>query len=338
LSGLQLSNRLAELLHATFDSKTRWPEVLPVGYDRERIMTLGKDPGLRVRQLHAKGITGKGVGIGIIDQPLLVDHTEYRDRLRLYEEIHQPANPAQMHGPAVSSIAVGKTVGVAPEADLYYIAETHGIFGGGGKFDWDFTWLAQSIDRLLEINTSLPREHKIRVISVSVGWSANQKGYAEANAAVERATKAGVFVISTAIEETHSLAFHGLGRPPLADPNLFASYGPGSWWAAGFLNGQRRFAPGKRLLVPMDARCIASPTGKDDYVFYAESGWSWSVPWLAGLYALACQVKPDITPDQFWSAALKTGETIRLKKDESELEFGTIANPVKFIDRLAAGT
>ena len=28
---------------------------------------------------------------------------------------------AQMHGPAVSSIAVGKTVGVAPEADLYYI-------------------------------------------------------------------------------------------------------------------------------------------------------------------------------------------------------------------------
>jgi len=103
---------------------------MPADFDPSRPLELGKDPGLGVRRLHERGFDGRGIGIGIIDQPLLVDPVEYRDRLRLYEEIHSPAGaPAQMHGPAVASIAVGRTVGVAPGADLYYIAEQHGVFG-----------------------------------------------------------------------------------------------------------------------------------------------------------------------------------------------------------------
>lgn len=332
LSQLQLADRLADLLHSDFDSKTRWPAKLPPGFDPARLMDAGKDPGLGVRQLHAKGITGKGVSVGIIDQSLLTGHAEYADRLRLYEEIHSPESSAQMHGPAVASIAVGKTIGVAPEADLYYIAETHGTSAGEGQFDWDFTYLAKSVDRMLDVSAGLPKEKRIRVISISVGWGPAQKGYEQVTASVERAKRTGVFVISTAIEQTHKLAFHGLGRDPLADPNAFASYGPGSWWASVFWSGQRRFAPGERLLVPMDSRCLASPTGDTDYVFYAHGGWSWSVPWLAGLYALACQVNPNITPEQFWAAALKTGETISLHHDGAEIPFGTIANPAVLME------
>lgn len=33
---------------------------------------------------------GIGIGIAIIDQSLLTDHVEYKDRLRLYEEIGLP--------------------------------------------------------------------------------------------------------------------------------------------------------------------------------------------------------------------------------------------------------
>ena len=141
-----------------------------------------------------------------------------------------------------------------------------------------------------------------------------------------------MFVISTAIDRTHKLAFHGLGRDPLADPNAFVSYVPGSWWASVFWSGQGRFAPSERLLVPMDSRCLASPTGDTDYAFYADGGWSWSVPWLAGLYALACQINPNITPEQFWAAALKTGETISLRHDGAEIPFGTIANPAALME------
>ena len=335
LSGLDLKDRLADLLHGDFDDQTRWPTALPAAFDIQRIMALGKNPGLGVRQLHARGITGQGIGVGIIDQPLLVDHIEYADRLRLYEEIHSASNaPAQMHGPAVASIAVGKTLGIAPAADLYYIAEMHGTTAADGQFAWDFTWLALSIHRLLEVNDSMPVHKKIRVISVSVGWSPDQKGYAEAMAAVARATQQGVFVVSTCLDQTHHLAFHGLGRDPLGDPDLVNAYGPGSWWASAFWSGYRRFRPGERLLVPMDDRATASPSGATDYVFYSSGGWSWAVPWISGLYALACQVKPDITPEAFWSAALKTGKTIRLKHEAEEIEFGTIADPVALVESL----
>jgi hypothetical protein len=334
VSALDLTGRLADLKYADFDSGTRWPQGrLPAGFEPEEILRRNRSPGLGVRALHARGVTGAGVGIGIIDQALLVGHVEYRERLRSYEEIHWSGEEAQMHGAAVASIAVGRTVGVAPAADLYYVAEMHGTRGSGGSFDWDFTWLAQSIVRLLEINAGLPAGRKIRVISISVGWGPGQKGTEETNAAVAQATQAGVFVISTALARTHRLEFHGLGRDPLSDPELPESYGPGLWWADRFWSG-RQFGPGQRLLVPMDARTTASPTGIRDYVYYSSGGWSWSVPWIAGLYALACQVRPNVTPEVFWREALATGRTIRLERNGQAVDFGTIADPWALITRL----
>lgn len=334
LSQVNVADRLSDLLHADFDSRTVWPPTLPDGFVPSKILDLGKLPGLRMRELHRRGITGKGIGLAIIDQTLLVDHQEYRDRLKTYEELHSPRGaPAQMHGPAVASIAVGQSVGVAPEADLYYLAEMHGELVQG-KLEWDFTWLAHAIDRLVEINGTLPKEHRIRVISISVGWSPGQKGCDATDTAVAQATQAGIFVISTALERTHQLAFHGLGRDPLQDPDQTESYGLGSWWARSFLNGSRRFNPGERLLVPMDARTTASPTGPEDYVYYANGGWSWSVPYLAGLYALACQVDPDVTPELFWATALGTGRVITLAPEGQRLELGTIVDPIALIEAL----
>ncbi len=149
LSALDLTQSLEGLLTSDFDSQTVWPpaEKLPAGFDPQKIMELGKDPGLGVRQMHTQGITGLGVGIAIIDQPMLVDHQEYMSQLRLYEEINiDPGTESQMHGPAVASIAVGKTVGVAPEADLYFIADWPGTWTvTTGKFDYDFSYLAKAV-------------------------------------------------------------------------------------------------------------------------------------------------------------------------------------------------
>ena len=131
LSRLDLTDRYADIIAASFDSKTIWPNKLPKNFDPNAVMEQGKDPGLGVRTLHEQGVTGKGVGLAIIDQGLLTKHIEYKDQLRFYEEIHC-APETSMHGAAVASIAVGKTVGVAPDADLYYIAETHGTFTQNG--------------------------------------------------------------------------------------------------------------------------------------------------------------------------------------------------------------
>jgi hypothetical protein len=332
---LDLRERRSDLLMAHFDERTQWPGRMPPDYSPAQIMELGKNPGLGVRELHKNGITGKGVAIAVIDQGLLVDHIEYKDRLRLYEEIHCVDDDSAMHGPAVASIAAGKTVGVAPGADLYYIAETHGIFKPEG-FDSDFTYLARSIERILEVNRSLPDEEKIRVISISVGWNSKQKGYAEVTAAVEKAAGEGIFVVSSSLFETSGrrFAFHGLGRDPLADPDTFSSYTAGLWWLDQFYTGKYSPAPDREaLLVPMDSRATASPTGAGDYVFYRVGGWSWSIPWIAGLYALSCQVKPDITPEIFWRTALSSGDSLEFQPRRPQVSNEEIEKQVaKIVD------
>jgi hypothetical protein len=338
LRRLDLEGGLTDLLHADFDARTQWPARLPAGFDPERITELGKDPGLEVRQLHAQGISGRGIGVGIVDMPLLVDHQEYSARLRLYEEIHSPVGaPAQMHGPAVASIAVGKTCGVAPEAELYYIAVQNATNGPQGRLELDYRPVAHAIHRLLDLNHQLPAERRIRVISISMGWSPENPGYAEAMSAVERGNREQVFVLSTALRRTHQLRFDGLGREAMGDPNQWGNFGPGLWWASLFWSGEMRFKPGTRLCVPMDARATASPTGCEDYVYYQGGGWSWAVPWVAGLYALACQVSPDLTPERFWAEALRTGRTIQLHHSGEEICFGTIADPAALMAALKGG-
>ncbi len=147
IRGTNVTDRLSDLLHANFDLSTVWPEKLPEGFDPAKIMELGKNPGLGVRQLQAKGVTGKGIGIAIIDQTLLPEHVEYKDQLRYYEELGPSTNQqmASVHGPAVASIAVGKNVGVAPEADLYFLCANWKQVNG----QVDFAELAKAVDRWL---------------------------------------------------------------------------------------------------------------------------------------------------------------------------------------------
>jgi len=114
----------------------------------------------------------------------------------------------------------------------------------------------------------------------------------------------------------------------LADPDVFDSYEPGIWWADRFHAGDR-FSD--HVLIPMDSRTTASPAGADEYVFYREGGWSWSIPYIAGVYALAVQVDPTITPERFWSLALETGRTIELDNNGQTVPLGPIIDPVALI-------
>jgi len=329
LSNLDLSQSRDDLFYAIFDSQTDWPAAgkMPADFDWRAIMETGKNPGLGVRKLHEQGITGKGVGIAIIDQPLLVEHQEYAQQIRLYEEINLPSQrEAQMHAPAVASIAVGKTIGVAPDADLYFFATLPRIFDDQGNSAYDFADFAQAIHRVMEINAQLPAERKIRAISLSYGWFEKDKGYAEITAAVNKARRAGILVIYS-----DPKAFLGAGRAPLRDPDDFQAYEPGLLWAARFYANPGLSIP---LLVPMDSRTTASPTGKDEYVFYPMGGMSWAIPYIAGMYALAAQVAPAITPDKFWKLAIETGQTIEILHKGQTYQLGPILDPAALIAAL----
>jgi hypothetical protein len=252
----------------------------------------------------------------------------------MYEEIHSIKNEeASMHGPAVASIAVGRSVGVAPDADLYYIDSDPGtIFSAIKKLVFKKVsvnpkWFAKSINRILEINKTLPPNKKIRVISISFG--SYDKSFLRA---IAKAQQEGIFVISSSVNYTHRLKFQGLGREALSNPDDINSYLPGSFWANTFYKN-----PGmldSTILVPMDSRCTASQSGKNSYAFYSNAGVSWSIPYIAGLYALACQVKPSVTPMEFWMKALDSGDEIKINKNSTEYRFGKIVNPSRLIESL----
>ncbi len=334
LREMDLSGLENGLFSADFDTYTQWPKALPESFDPARLLDLGKDPGLGLRTLHERGITGKGVGIAIIDQTLLVEHREYGDRLRLYQEYHGMAeNSASTHGPAVASIALGQTVGAAPEALLYFIADDVGT-GEGEDFVRDMTYYAEDVDRLTVFNKTLPEDEKIRVISMSVGWMPDTPGAEELEAAISRAREAGIAVVCVNSRDPLLEPWMGMGRRRYGSYNNRGDLRPGAFWADQLYSGEYRGSDGSLLLAPMDRRTTASPAGEDVYAYFAEGGMSWVCPYVAGLYALACQVKPDVTYEEFLSAAQATARPISIWKDGTEYPYGKAVDPAALLSEL----
>jgi hypothetical protein len=159
-------------------------------------------------------------------------------------------------------------------------------------------------------------------------WS---QGIQEINEVVKEAEDAGIFMISPGLYETLGFHFQGMGRESLSDPNQFESYLPAPFWANNFYQSGMYE---NSLLIPMDSRTTASPTGLNDYVFYRWGDLSWTIPYLAGVYALAVQVNPTIAPEVFWETAMNTGRTIRIQHEGKGVELGVILDPQALIEAI----
>ncbi len=223
LAKLDLRSQETMLRKMPFDSRTRWPSAdrLPEGFDPNRLLEEGKNPGLGVRRLHEQGIDGRGVAIAIIDQPLLKEHKEYADRIALYEPIEVPWVPVQMHGPPVSSIAVGKDCGVAPKASLYYYAVP--------PWKWvDNKPWADLLDRIVEFNETLGDKPRIRVVSISLGMFSVRPNYDAWTKAVEKASQHGILVVTC---DPAFLRLATLRRDPSGDFDDPNCYTIGRYWS-----------------------------------------------------------------------------------------------------------
>lgn len=279
----------------TFDSKTKLPprEKLPEGFSAADILANGKNPGLGVRALHAQGITGRGVSVAIIDQPLLTTHPEYARSLDWYEEDSESSGwKASMHGGAVASLLAGQTVGTAPGVRLFFFAPS---FGRSNDQQYDAAPIAHMLRRIAHLNTLLPARQKIRVVSISRGFNANNLDAEEFNAAKKSLEDDGVAVFTTkdvfTLSRTHAESA----------PDKVQNYcRPAYWFDPEELSIYEDI---QDITVPTDFRTTAAPNGNGDYVHYAQGGLSWAVPYAAGLYALGAQVNPNLTKEMFLNAA-----------------------------------
>ncbi|MFB0516133.1 MAG: S8/S53 family peptidase, partial [Candidatus Neomarinimicrobiota bacterium] len=305
LSRLDLSQKGDLLERMPFDSRTVWPEpgLLPWGFEPGRRLEEGKNPGLGVRSLHQEGINGSGVGIAIMDMSLRRDHVEYADRIKSYRAIEISDEGDGMHGPPVCSIAVGKTCGVAPGANLHYYAVPMGPI-------WDNRQRARTVEQIVERNRNLPPSEKVRVISISIDFC-RWAHYDQWQAAVAKAKKKGILVVTC--DKQGFMPYRSIKRIVGKDPDDPNNYGPSHLFGDGN-------AP---VYVPIANRSMASHRGKDVYTFDTHGGNSWAAPYLAGLAALAFQVHPGISPD----------EIVELwKETATRTKLGPVVNPRGFIE------
>lgn len=325
LSKQDLSIISADILKtAEFGTTTIWPEKekLPADFNPEKLLLDGKNPGLGIRELHQQGIDGRGVVVAIIDQGLDTSHPEYKDSLVDYKTFGNiDVEPISMHGPAVASLLVGKDCGVAPGAKLIYRAQPGG----------DLNLFAQNLKDLIKINQSRADNERIKIVSCSIGYMAGKTDLAEWLEALRQAKEQNMIVVDA---NGSQIEMNFTGGGSLEDKDNPESYS--AWLYQDMINlfagndvddillklrakrsdlkdiadedlkkkiaallEERQKRQSGEILVPSDHRTMASSwSKKNQYMHQGRGGISWSVPYLAGIFALALQVKPDIKSEQ----------------------------------------
>ena len=302
---LDLSDQMDFLNSMTFDTLTEWPgeDKLPAGFRPAELIENAKNPGLGIRSLHEKGIDGTGVGIAIIDQPLLLGHSEYTSKINRYDETGLGDMSPQMHGSPVTSIAVGKNLGVAPGASLTYFAVP--------MWERDNKPYISSLEKIFEWNKILPEKERIRAVSISNGMFPHYPHYDEWKELLDKAESQGILVVTC---DPAVLAYGILSLKPGKDPDEPENYERGYYSSEGDV-----------IRVPGANKTVASHRGYDVYTYDRMGGMSWGAPYIAGLAALAYQVNPDIQPEEIIQLLIGTA---------FKTEAGPVVNPRGFIEKI----
>jgi len=284
------------------------------------ILERGKNPGLGVRSIHKRGITGKGVNVAIIDQNLCLNHPEYKGKVVQYKDVgsEQPSSRGSMHAPAVLSVLAGQTLGTAPDVRVYFAAAP--------SWKLDAKYETEALEWILDVNRSLPKGSKIKLVSVSGNPSGKDYPFYKNGRvwekAVEKAKKEGVLVLDFA---PHRGLIEGC---------YYDSHDPDdlSKCKIGFpaMLVKKQWS-NKLIYAPCMFRTTAEEydDGKPSYQYIGgiqysgKGGESFSIPYVAGVLALGWQVKPDLTADEIVELLFKTAY---ITPDDYK-----IINPVAFI-------
>ncbi len=282
---------------------------------QDEIMNNGKNPGLDIRKLHEEGITGKGINVAIIDQNLLLHHPEFDGKITKYYDTGclQEENNGSMHAPAVTSILVGNTIGVAPDAMVYFAAAP--------SWNGDSEFYAKGLYWIIEENKKLPEAEKIRVVSVSAAPSGDGSPFTKNmnmwDEAVLAAQDEGILVLDCRNNEKTGIIAPAFYNPE--NPNNVEM-------CTGGFPTSTYVIPSSYIGVPTSYRTVAEEylEGSPSYQYTGQGGLSWGIPYAAGVLALGWQVNPALDNDQIVRILF---ETCTIANDGSN-----IINPNAFID------
>lgn len=265
------------------------------------VMEKGKNPGLGIKQLHNEGITGEGINVAIIDQNMLLDHPEFKDKIIKYYDTgcNTKEDESSMHGPAVTSVLVGNSTGVAPNANVYYVAVP--------SWELDSKYYAEGIDWIIEQNQLLNSNERIRVISISGAPSGDGSPFKENhnlyNEAVSRANKEGIMILDCRSNEATGII--GPAYSTSNTPDDISTY------KAGFPSDEQEIYWENFIFTPCSNRTLAEEyiEGSYSFQYYGQGGLSWGIPYASGVLALGWQINPDLSNEEIITMLKETSYT-----------------------------
>lgn len=194
--------------------------------------------------------------------------------------------PSLRCAPLRCALLVGENIGTAPDANVYYAAAP--------SWKADAQYYADALNWIIAENEKLPVGGKIRVVSVSAAPSGEGspfiKNHDAWDAAYQRAKGAGILVIDAIVE-------HRITAPcylDLHDPDNIEKCIPG--WP----EDEKYRLKGEYIHVPAARRTTAEEydQGRFSNQYDGQGGYSWSMPYLAGVLAMGWQINPDLTAEE----------------------------------------
>ena len=280
------------------------------------------------------GVTGKGVGVAIIDSGIDGDLADFQGRVT-----NVIANPGATeagdpvgHGTHVAGIVAGdgsdgRYTGIAPQADLIAVKTA----------DDDGNSTVLDVINALQFVVEHKDDLNIKVVNLSV--SADTPSSYESDpldAAAEFAWHAGLVVVAAAGNrgDAADAVQYAPGNDPYVisvgatdeadtrtpDDDVLATFSSRGTTQDGFAKPEL-VAPGAKIVAPLAAGSafaqLAPATSLVDGGYVRMGGTSMAAPVVAGAAALVLQARPDLSPDQV--KAVLTENVSRTADGQAEL-------------------
>ena len=252
-----------------------WPssDKMPDGFNPMAIMERAKTPANKINNA-----TGHGINIAVIDNMLDTTNPEYADNIKFIQgPLHNQELPTNKHASMVMGQMVGKSTGIAPDANVYYF--TKASYKGRKEFDKD---IAEILRNVIKFNQAQKPENKIHILSCS--WGARKKYQPEVCALLDQLESDGVKIILCTSDYMENATLSGRDFMPCNNPNM-TDIQP-NVQAAGDETIQMvnlPFGPDKVIGIPTNMR--TTPLESNGWQYRITGGESSAAPYIAGVYA-----------------------------------------------------
>ena len=290
LSNKDLSKLTPDFLRGlTFNTNTKWPkkDKMPAGFEPEKILVEAKSPMLNFRELHELGIDGRGVEIAYIDSAFEnPNHVELENANILYTNF---AEHQHFHGDCVMANLCGKTVGVAPNANVSYYAVNNG--GSAQTSNQQIIKSLQDIAQKIQNGTKIKAVGRSGPIYYDRPYEGMEEDIETIKLLINQLDEEGCRVIDSEVFGKTFQTGHYFYDDDKTDVNNIkrASWLPDT--------ADERYKT--KVILPCGGKVVPDFKTNDGYKYEQIDCFSWTIPQAVGMYALCLQLNPDLTYNEF---------------------------------------